>query len=101
MIDYGDQARGRKHGAKCAAVSADVRHNVKSSIVPQQNVLGDGQAETRSTGFARATLVYAIKTLGEPHQVFGRNADTGVLDLEAPLAAALVPAQSNVATLGV
>ena len=97
MIDHGDHAFAGNDGTERAAL-ADFGLNVEPTVVAQQDVLGDGQAKTRSTGLARAALVDPIKALGQPRQVFGRDADASVLDLEAPFAVGLDPAHVDLAS---
>src|SRR5690606_41644877 len=52
---------------------------MKLRAVPLQHVLDDGKTESRAAALARARVVDAIETLGEPRDVLGGNADAGVL----------------------
>ena len=50
--------------------------------MPLQDVLGDGEAETRAACCARAALIDTVEALREPRDVLGGYADPGVGDGE-------------------
>ena len=52
------------------------------AAVGQHDVFGDGQSQTRTTGFARTGLIYPVEALEQAGQVFGRNAGTEILNIE-------------------
>src|ERR1043166_8290798 len=68
--------RGDAHGGPALALALDL----ELAAVGAHQVLDDGEPEPGASELARAGLVHAVEALGDPRQVFGGNADSGVLD---------------------
>src|SRR5881398_2036656 len=77
----GPNALGREV-AREGAAAAERALDLERRAVALQHVPDDRQAEARAAGGARAPGVDAIEALGEPGNVLGRNAHTGVADGE-------------------
>src|SRR5579863_6164544 len=60
-----------------AALADDAAH-LELRAVPLQNVLDDGEAESRAAGRARAALIDTVEALGQSRDMLGGDADAGV-----------------------
>src|SRR6267143_2666291 len=87
--------RRKAHGE--AAACTELAVDVEARLVARDGVLDDGQAEARAAGFARAAAVDAVEALGQPRQVFRRDARAGVLDGERRPAVVFPPMDGHFA----
>src|SRR6267143_4224035 len=82
-----------REAAACARLAVDV----EARLVARDGVLDDGQAEPRAAGFARAAAIDTVEALGQPRQVFRRDAGAGVLNREGGAVGALAPDEADLA----
>jgi len=75
-------------------VAFDTR-DLEVPAVSLQAVLDDRKSEPRSAAGAGARAINPVETLGQPWQVLGRDADSGVHDREMRTGIVTGPAHRN------
>src|SRR3954468_8618146 len=92
----GDGAARREMCAE-AATRARRAVDLEVRLVAPEHVLGDGEAEAGAARVARAAAIDAVEALGEPWDVFHRDADTRIGDAERGAVRAVVPGDGHFA----
>src|SRR3954471_18394916 len=92
----GDGAPRREMCAEAAA-SAGRAVDFEMRLVARERVLGDGEAEAGAAALARAAAIDAVEALGEPRDVFHRDADARIGDAERGAVGAVVPRDGHFA----
>src|SRR5690606_8695080 len=75
--------------------------NFQGGVVTSHHMLDDGQAQSGAAGGAGATVVGAVKALGEARQVPGVDADTVVGNAHHHTSRCAARADADIAALGV
>jgi hypothetical protein len=72
-VQVDDQSALWKDQLECRALTHHAV-NAQLTAVALHDVLGDGQAQARATGFSGTAAVHPVKTLGQTRQMLGCNA---------------------------
>src|SRR5258706_5647071 len=89
----------RKTRGESAAL-ARIALDVERCLVPAQHVLDDREPEPGAAGGARAAAIDAVKTLGQPRNVLGRDADARIDHGEFRLVGRGAPGDAHLAAVG-
>src|SRR5690606_9437033 len=92
-------SRVREAAGKDAAL-AGLTLDVQAALVPQQDMLDDGQAKAGTAGAAGAAGVDPVEAFGQAWQVLGLDADARVLHGQVRTIFVSPPAQVNLPARG-